>query len=358
MVDSLGHRQSNPATARLLDRDGLPIGAGFVVGPRTIATCAHVVAAITDTDPESAAAPESPITLDFPLATDFSEKTARVTGWQPIRPDGSGDIALLELDEPADIPIPPLWRIDAPWGRRFRVLGFPDGQPDGVWSCGEFRAPQGTGWIQMHGSAAETRIEAGFSGSPVWDDASGAIIGMTVAADARPGSSTGFLIPIDRVLGVDPRLLPNPYRGLESFGEADSGLFFGRDEETERLVTASGRSRLVAVTGHSGAGKSSLVRAGLLPVLRAEGVRYVVVDAEPAGNRPSGAGSVVLRGSDLVVYRVDGAAAAPRDEIAIAPVAAGWIITGTAVFWSFLGARTRLSVQLLGSITSRRRRTP
>ena len=62
----------------------------------------------------------------------------------------------------------------------------------------------------------------------------------------------------------------NPFRGLEIFDEAHSPFFFGRekfiDDLFERLTER--RKRFVAVIGASGSGKSSVVRAGLIPRLR------------------------------------------------------------------------------------------
>jgi WD40 repeat protein/DNA-binding SARP family transcriptional activator len=62
--------------------------------------------------------------------------------------------------------------------------------------------------------------------------------------------------------------LRNPYKGLRAFGEADAPDFFGRQSEVDDLVAAVVDNRLVGVVGPSGSGKSSLVRAGLLPALR------------------------------------------------------------------------------------------
>ena len=60
-----------------------------------------------------------------------------------------------------------------------------------------------------------------------------------------------------------------PYRGLESFREEDAGIFFGREQDTSRLLERLRAARFLAVLGPSGSGKSSLVHAGLLPALRA-----------------------------------------------------------------------------------------
>ncbi|MBA9050868.1 nSTAND1 domain-containing NTPase [Streptomyces murinus] len=56
-----------------------------------------------------------------------------------------------------------------------------------------------------------------------------------------------------------------PYRGLRRFEPGDADLFFGRTELTAQLAATVGRQRLVAVVGASGSGKSSLLRAGLVP---------------------------------------------------------------------------------------------
>ncbi|MGW1562774.1 nSTAND1 domain-containing NTPase [Streptomyces sp. NPDC002144] len=60
-----------------------------------------------------------------------------------------------------------------------------------------------------------------------------------------------------------------PYRGLARFEPGDADLFFGRDELTDRLVELTRVRRFSAVFGPSGSGKSSLLRAGLIPRLRA-----------------------------------------------------------------------------------------
>ncbi len=88
------------------------------------------------------------------------------------------------------------------------------------------------------------------------------------AVEASPG-------PMTRVARTDDAAVAereNPYRGLRAFDDGDTDRFFGRD----RLVTAlvdrlrgdTLRSRCVVVVGPSGSGKSSVVRAGLVPALR------------------------------------------------------------------------------------------
>src|SRR5215212_1355281 len=73
-------------------------------------------------------------------------------------------------------------------------------------------------------------------------------------------------------LGRSPSAtVPCPYKGLARFEQADRELFFGRERLVAELVTHLVGPGLLGVVGPSGSGKSSVVRAGLLPAL-AEGV--------------------------------------------------------------------------------------
>jgi energy-coupling factor transporter ATP-binding protein EcfA2 len=60
----------------------------------------------------------------------------------------------------------------------------------------------------------------------------------------------------------------NPFPGLRAFESTETHLFFGRDGQSEELLRRLKRTRFLAVVGTSGSGKSSLVRAGLLPALQ------------------------------------------------------------------------------------------
>ncbi len=65
----------------------------------------------------------------------------------------------------------------------------------------------------------------------------------------------------------------NPYKGLEPFEEADSDIFFGRQRTIDKLwshLREKNKPPLTVLLGDTGSGKSSLVKAGLLPLLRRE----------------------------------------------------------------------------------------
>ena len=82
----------------------------------------------------------------------------------------------------------------------------------------------------------------------------------------------------------------NPFKGLRSFGEADAADFFGRDRVVSDVVRRlAGGQRLVALVGASGSGKSSIVRAGVVPAIRKGAIAgsqdWVVAQMIP-GSRP------------------------------------------------------------------------
>jgi WD40 repeat protein len=302
--ESSEHAVDARAVVRVLDLGGDVVGAGFLIGRDLVATCAHVVTSAVGGDPTADDAPPGELTVEFPLARDPDvdrpvAAAGRIQRWVPIHPDGGGDIALLRLDRaaPPGVHMPPLRRVDALWGQDFRVLGFPAGMWDGVWATGTFRGGQGTRWFQLQGRLGEQRIVGGFSGAPVWDARSGAVVGMTVAADRDEQTTTAYLIPVDSVLGIDPNLLPCPYRGLEPFGEEHREFYFGRTREIQRLANTIASYPVIAVAGPSGVGKSSLVGAGLVPLLRDEGVR--IVECRPApGISPANTVAAALLADD------------------------------------------------------------
>ncbi len=100
---------------------------------------------------------------------------------------------------------------------------------------------------------------------------------------AEPGLVLAAPGPADR----------NPYKGLRPFDEADALDFFGREALVERLLDRMSErvdgSRLLGVVGPSGSGKSSVVRAGLVPALRSSALvgsdSWFFVDMTP-GDQP------------------------------------------------------------------------
>ncbi|HEX3763918.1 MAG TPA: serine/threonine-protein kinase [Kofleriaceae bacterium] len=94
------------------------------------------------------------------------------------------------------------------------------------------------------------------------------------ARDDRFGTARELLEALELLL---PRHGPAtdddrcPYPGLMSFQEADAERFFGRDDQIARVLGRLATQPLISIVGPSGVGKSSFVRAGLVPALKREG---------------------------------------------------------------------------------------
>jgi WD40 repeat protein len=101
-----------------------------------------------------------------------------------------------------------------------------------------------------------------------------------------------------RQLGFDPRdafawdLNRPPFPGLSPLEAEDAAVYFGRDDKIEELLSrlqpilGSSGGGFIAVIGPSGSGKSSLVRAGVVPRLQRIGARWAVVPPLTPGHRP------------------------------------------------------------------------
>ncbi|MEM7799145.1 MAG: hypothetical protein AAF633_08150 [Chloroflexota bacterium] len=81
----------------------------------------------------------------------------------------------------------------------------------------------------------------------------------------RPANRPGMA---ERLEQMPPEPGDSPYMGLKKFDEENHALFFGRDSESASIVQQLHEHGFLFVIGASGSGKSSVVRAGVLPVMR------------------------------------------------------------------------------------------
>jgi WD40 repeat protein len=121
---------------------------------------------------------------------------------------------------------------------------------------------------------------------------------VSLRSESRDAAIRRLLHGLGRA-GLDPHdafdwnALRSPYPGLDPFDAEDAAMFFGRGEEINRLLLLLQPTlqreggRFVAVVGPSGSGKSSLVRAGVIPRLRRLPERWVVLPAFAPGRHPA-----------------------------------------------------------------------
>ncbi len=269
-------------------------GTGFVVDRdrRLVVTCAHVVE-FADVPPGGE--------IGLIHHDSGQELTAEVLEGYWRREE---DVALLRVhgDLPPEATEVVFGDKTSPVGHEFWTFGFPPAKPvGGLVGTGTVKArgrdEQGYETFQL-GEATE--IVPGFSGGPLLDLATRRVAGMVVAitkGDHGRLMQTAFAIPAATLLWIDPGLKASdvkPYKALDVFEKEDAWLYFGRSGAVKRIVAELRRSqRFLAVLGPSGSGKSSLVRAGVIPAVQ-----------DQAGGS-DGWGIVVTRPADLQAGMAD-----------------------------------------------------
>ncbi|XCN75315.1 MAG: trypsin-like peptidase domain-containing protein [Candidatus Electrothrix aestuarii] len=261
-----------------------PLGAGFLVTPKHILTCAHVINAVLGRDEYALDPPAAEIFLDFPLLSlpnDYALLRAKVVHWFPVAevavPHGLEDIAVLELCSEAPLsaevrPAPLVVFDDSAFADcRVRLFGF--SIPEGTYANLVLQGKNSRGMVEMHHQGSG-QVMPGFSGTAAWAVKENAVCGMVVAR--RGDLNTAYMIPASILLRAFPEMEQhsrpaNPYRGLEAFREKDAALYFGRGQTIARLRQVVAEQPFAAVIGASGSGKSSVVFAGLVLDLRQSG---------------------------------------------------------------------------------------
>jgi serine/threonine protein kinase len=115
--------------------------------------------------------------------------------------------------------------------------------------------------------------------------------------DQRIATAEKLLADLERLLpdhhGRELSMGESPYAGLNAFQEADANRFFGRSREIAALLARLHERPLIAVVGPSGVGKSSFVRAGLIPALKYSGEKWEAIVIRP-GRHPTAALANIL----------------------------------------------------------------
>ena len=271
-----------------------PVGAGFLVTPKHVVTCAHVVNDALGYPQSRPDLPDSEVIFDFPLVKDQPLLRARILHWFPVQEESAvgkpEDIAVLEFlpnqSLPAGLHLHPAPLVVAAeqeglfTDSKVRMCGFPAGVDHGTYANGILQGLNAKGWMEIHHQGKEL-VEAGFSGTAVWAVAENAVCGMTVSVLNRRNAVVAYMIPASVLIAAFPEMEKlsrptNPYLGLEAFKEKDAKLYFGRKETVARMQQTVEEQDVVAVIGASGSGKSSAVFAGLIPILRRTGDWLIV----------------------------------------------------------------------------------
>jgi hypothetical protein len=168
-----------------------------MVAEASVLTCAHVINEALGLPDEQQQQPLEVVTLDFPFLAPQQRCEARVVVWHPMAPDGSGDLAGLDILSSLPAEAGPIRCIEQAelWDSAFHILGFPGGHDEGVYSRGRILGPLANGHVQLDAEGAFP-ILPGFSGSPVWSEAVKGVVGLLVTAETNRQAPAGFMIPV------------------------------------------------------------------------------------------------------------------------------------------------------------------
>lgn len=258
------------------------VGAGFLVSPRHILTCAHVVAealAIPASTPDK---PTTPIYAECPFVTEHTLLQATVVVWYPSQDVVSmgeiEDIAVLELLTPLPSAAQPIELIklsyEAFFKRSVRLCGFPAQMPEGDWIRATLQGPTRSGYVQLDNEAGRRGVAPGFSGTAVWDELESKVVGMIVSINRREQDVAAYMIPVEILHTAWPELHQHAtlYARQETPGTLSSPYFYvywspvtpplfaGRHKELQQLDKALAERRSVSLVGDSLMGKTSLLR--------------------------------------------------------------------------------------------------
>ena len=267
---------------------GKIVGTGFLASDDLIVTCAHVVtladAIYGDT-----------VQVVFDGRTEKINALVVPEYWLDV---DKGDVAVLHLENvPEGITPLPLGNAAGSAGHDFYAYGYAIVTGvQGIGARGKIVDIVNSGRLAQ---LTSQEPDHGMSGGPVWDEKRRVVIGMVTKGKGVIGKDksvrnifTTFATSVEVIRKACPELRLTeicPYRSLDVFNEEDALFFFGRERFVKKLLERMKlQPRFLAVLGPSGSGKSSVVRAGLIPALRQgqilDSKKWEIITIRPATN--------------------------------------------------------------------------
>lgn len=190
-------------TVRVRAADRRVVGAGFLVTPEQVATCAHVVRQALGLSKDAVPPAGAALLLDLPLLDGAPAITGQFEWW-----DAGADLAVLSIKAIPGTTTAPVVRTSALERHPFSAFGFPPGFDGGVYALGTVLGRRAEGQYHLQANDSHGfRIIGGFSGGPVWDNELGAVVGMVVSSVEGKGAEdlrSAFMVPIGRWVEARP----------------------------------------------------------------------------------------------------------------------------------------------------------
>ncbi|MFF1542405.1 serine protease [Streptomyces sp. NPDC058291] len=293
---ALHHHSDRPWRVRVDDAEGAPCGAGVLLDDRHVLTCAHVVRYAGGAPGEAAA---SGVRVSSVACRPEWTRTAQVAPgtWVHDRGTQRGDVALLELDEPAGCGTrTTLWKAPISGGT-VQVYGFPQDEPFGMGADARLAGSghrQGEWGLLKRMREGDPWIERGYSGAgamAVGGEFDGRVVGIVVADYVNGDAKAAWMLPTETILTYLPRIEEftggdrndelGPRRGELPADVLGDPLRLALTQELTRLLDSGWCGTVVVGTGGTTAvGDSWLVR---LVRTADPAARATVSDAELTG---------------------------------------------------------------------------
>ncbi len=206
---------SNHALIRILtDNENLrnPVGAGFLIAPDLVLSCAHVVLEALNLPSWTEEPPTNFIWFDFLYVDKQPLASAEIVGWFPVKETAQigdiEDLVLLRLTTPVSSEIKPLSLVPLTqyFNRQVKLNGFPKGMNAGIFLSGVLKDINGEGRVQIDTEQGRGDVAGGFSGSAVYDLQENAVVGVVVSIDTYGDNVRAYMIPAITVLKAFPQL--------------------------------------------------------------------------------------------------------------------------------------------------------
>lgn len=331
---------------------GPVLGAGVLLDPHHVLTCAHVALAADE------------LAVDLVGVDGVPSTDADVVEGLCVPPadDERGDVAVLRLATPQPVGIGATLRRALPtWDRPVHALGYPQGRglEIGVWARMTLAGRAGVEWWQMNRrSEGEQRVRAGFSGSGVADDATGEVLGIVISEYTDDTAGLSWMLPVDAITahlpfvsewavgdsGIDRIFTPPPGHGdgngqmgelLDWLLGRDAApavlILVGPDLDVVRRAVAESTRRTAAESGGRGVDMALDVAGRTVD----EVSRRIVNRTGSAVGRSSAPGERVREGTPPMTIVLDGVDEADEPEALVDGVLKPLVDSGARLVLGF-----------------------
>ncbi|CAA6808964.1 MAG: High-affnity carbon uptake protein Hat/HatR [uncultured Sulfurovum sp.] len=266
--------QANPSTFLIKSSKNRSFGTGFCVHKDErgsyLVTCAHVV---------NACIIDNLIVDNYPAKLLYLSEDEELMDLAVVYVEGLTNTTTLKLCDSM-----------AHEGDHFTVTGYRPHKDkhaqeplDGfIKKSYQLESSETKQWIYELSINEDDSIEQGYSGSAVVSTETGLV--MAVATDRKRDGKNAYATPIHHLKEIwqeIPQALfvstesTNPYKGLQSFSYEDRHNYYGREKESKEIAKQLPKTKLFTLLGASGSGKSSLIFAGVMPLIENSDVQIL-----------------------------------------------------------------------------------